>query len=329
MIAFINKKLKELKHKRLSMNGDIAVSTKDFNIASKQLISKISCHDLFVACLCKLDDGRLVSASRDHSIIIYNKITFKPDLIIKEHKRSIKYLIKIYKNKLVSCSDRIRIFKIIDNNYEVAQFLDYHKESVNKIIELKNNNLVSCSENDNSIIFYSKKDDDKYEKYYQISTNDGVDSIVQTKESEICYSIFIKKHTDSIVFYDLSERKTKKKINGIQHSGFPFNMITKNLLIIGGNDMMFIINVDVYQLVRKVEIRNHGWYNGFCKLSENMFLTGGSDGIIRQWKIKGDDISLIYQKEKAHDGSIYALIRLPNGKIGSSSIDNSIKIWSN
>ena len=37
-------------------------------------------------CLTIMNDGRLVSGSADNSIIIYNKTSFNPDLIIKEHK---------------------------------------------------------------------------------------------------------------------------------------------------------------------------------------------------------------------------------------------------
>ena len=42
-----------------------------------------------------MNDGRLASGSEDYSIIIYNRKTFEPDLIIKEHKRSIECIIQL------------------------------------------------------------------------------------------------------------------------------------------------------------------------------------------------------------------------------------------
>ena len=39
--------------------------------------------------LTKLKHGRLVSGSSDNSIIIYNKKTYQPDIIIKEHNKYI------------------------------------------------------------------------------------------------------------------------------------------------------------------------------------------------------------------------------------------------
>ena len=103
-------------------------------------------------------------------------------------------------------------------------------------------------------------------------------------------------------------------------------MIKKDLLIIGGNNKIFIINVNQYRIVREIEVLKSRIF-GFCMLNENMFLTGDQNGIIRQWKIVGDNLFLISQKERAHDGEIYAFMKLGNGLIASCSSDESIKIW--
>ena len=114
-------------------------------------------HTGSIYCLSVLNDGRLASGSNDNSIIIYNKITYKPDLIIKEHKNSVWCITQLYSGILATCSDdkTIKLFNIKENNYNILQTLNYHTNSVYKIIELKNKYLVSCSI-DNSIIFYLK-----------------------------------------------------------------------------------------------------------------------------------------------------------------------------
>jgi len=68
-----------------------------------------------------MNDGRLVSGSGDNSIIIYNKKTYQPDLIIKEHKSWLCNIIQLSSGVLASCSDdkTIKLFKINENNYEV------------------------------------------------------------------------------------------------------------------------------------------------------------------------------------------------------------------
>ena len=73
----------------------------------------------------------------------------------------------------------------------------------------KNKCLVSCSD-DQSIIFYIK-DNNEYIKDYQVSTNGGCTSVIQTNDNEICYS----KKNNSICFFHLLERKIKANLDNI------------------------------------------------------------------------------------------------------------------
>ena len=305
--------------------GNNEISYNDFDISSKQLTLNRKCHTDKVTCLCTLDDGRLVSGSKDNNIIIYNKITYKPDIIIKGHEDTINCVLRLDSDLLVSCSadKTIKIFKIKDKNYESIQSLNDHKDRINKVIELKNKNLVSCS-NDGSAIIYHKNNNNKYEKDYQIQANAWCQCVIQTKENEICYSEY-DDNFYNIYFYDLNEKNVKGKINEINITGSePFNMITKDLLITGGYNEMYVIDVIKYNIIRTIDVPDAGLIFGFCMLNENMFLTGGEDSIIRQWKIEGENINLLYQKEEA---DILGLIKIGEGKLASYSYDESIKIW--
>ena len=62
-------------------------------------------------------------------------------------------------------------------------------------------------------------------------------------------------------------------------------------------------------------------------LNQNMLLTGDDGGIIRQWRIEGDNLILVSKKENAHDWHINVLLNLGNGHIASGSFDKTIKIW--
>jgi len=161
---------------------------KDFKIGLKEPIYNLNYHTGNVLILTVLNDGRLVSGARDNSIIIYNNSTYKPDLIIKEHKGGIFCISQLSSGCLASCSEdkTIKIFEIKGVKYEILQTLKYHKNSVYRIIELKNNTLVSSSK-DSSIIFY-KKDKSQYNIDYKISTDGSCCSLIQTKNNEICYS---------------------------------------------------------------------------------------------------------------------------------------------
>ena len=303
------------------------ITEDNYKIEMKNPIHKITNHTDMVLCLCVLNDGRLVSGSNDKSIIIYNKTTYQPDLIIKEHNNGITCISQLSSGILVSCScdKTIKLFTIKGMKYELLQTLNYHSNSVYKIIELKNNNLVSCS-HDSSIIFYLK-DNNEYKKDYKISTDGACYSIIQTKDNEICYS---EKNGNKICFYNLLERKIKASIPDInKNNGYRewFIMIKKDLLLIPGKDQISIINTDKYKLVQIIKVPGSNSICGVCMLNENMILTGGAAKIIKQWKIEGDNLIMVSKKEKAHDKCINVLLNIGNGFIASGSDDNSIKIW--
>ena len=299
----------------------------DYKIEKKNPIYKLTNHTDWIFCLCVLNDGRLVSGSRDSSIIIYNKTKYQPDLIIKEHNNSVLCITTLSSGILSSCSvdKTIKLFKIKGMKYELLQTLNYHSNIVYKIIELKNKNLASCSD-DEFIIFYFK-DNNEYKKDYKISTEGSCTSIIQTKDNEICYSVY---SGNKICFYDLLEKKMKaslsniSKCNGIREW---FILIKKNLLIIPGQNQISIINTDKYKLIRKIEVPGSNDICGICMLNENMILTGDSAKTIRQFKLENDNLIMVTKKENAHDSTINVLINIGNGFIASGSYDNSVKIW--
>jgi len=304
----------------------IAIDDND-KIENKNPIYTLTNHTDFVLCLCILNDGRLVSGSSDKSIIIYNKNTYKPDLIIKGHKESVYCIIQLSTGELVSCSQdyTIKIYNIKGLKYEVIQTLNNHTNTVYKIIELQNKVLTSCSF-DESIIFY-KRENKEFKKDYQIETNGPCYSIIQTKDNEICYS---ERNNKAICFYEILEGKIKEKIPNINKcNGYAerFIMIREDLLLIPGENQLSIINTNEYKLTRIIDVPNTNYIYGVCLLNKNMLLTGDKSKIIRQWKIDGDNLTLISKIEQAHDKDINVLLNMGNGLIASGSDDYTIKIW--
>ena len=91
-----------------------------------------------------MNDGRLTSGSEDKSIIIYNKTSYKPDIIIKEHNGSIFCIIQLKSGILASCSydKTIKLYNINENEYKVIKTLNEHKSFVTKKIKLKNKQMI-------------------------------------------------------------------------------------------------------------------------------------------------------------------------------------------
>ena len=107
----------------------------------------------------------------------------------------------------------------------------------------------------------------------------------------------------------------------------PFIMISKNLLFIPGNNIISMININYYELIREIEIPNSGFIFGVCMLNKNLLFTGDEKGMIIEWKIEENNVILISKKENAHKCYIFALLNIGNGLFVSCSADISIKIW--
>ena len=316
------KLLEEELNKYKNKNNDIY---DNFNIKNNE--SKIlKYHTDKIRCSTVLKDGRFVTGSLDKSIIIYNNKTFKPDLTIKEHKGSVYCVLQLSSGELASCSDdnTIKIFNIHKNGYNVLQTLKEHTGHVTKIIELKNKQLVSCS-SDKSIIFYNKYNNE-YKKDYSISTNGSNGPIIQTKDNEICYY----ENFDNICFYDFINRIIIRKINNICVSSYIYDsllMISKDLLLITGENQISIVNVNSYNIIRTIRVDNSSWICATCMLNKDMILTGDANKRIIQWKIENDNLQLISMKGNSHNDWIITLSKLDKGHILSGSNDKSVKIW--
>ena len=122
--------------------------------------------------------------------------------------------------------------------------------------------------------------------------------------------------------------ENNNKICNISKSSLsPFIMISKDLLLILGENIISIININYYELIREIEIPNSGWIYGACMLNKNILFTGDDNGILREFKIEKDNLILISKKEKAHNKWISTLLNIGNGHIASGSGDSLIKIW--
>ena len=102
-----------------------------------------------INCIKTLDDGRIAAGDSNSNLIIYNKETFNPEIIIKNNLGNLFNLIQL-KNKNIVCSFKnnctLKIMKIKNNDYEDIQIiLNAHYNYISKIIELTNENLITLS----------------------------------------------------------------------------------------------------------------------------------------------------------------------------------------
>ena len=156
---------------------------KILNLNKLTLITILKTHSKDISYLNVLNDGRLISASKDAVINIYNKNTFQIENSIKEHKDWITDIIQLKNGNLISCSDD-KTVKFYNKNLKVIQNFVFEKP-VLKLKELLNKNIIFTSEN-NSILIYNKDlINDNYQFNYKIEDNDYSIELLEIKKNFI------------------------------------------------------------------------------------------------------------------------------------------------
>ena len=104
-------------------------------------------------------------------------------------------------------------------------------------------------------------------------------------------------------------------------------MMTKDLLLATGENKLSILNINLHNIIRTIDVSGSSWIECACMLNENILLTGDGNKRIIQWKIEGENLQLISKKENAHEKWINTLSKIGNGLIISGSYDYFVKIW--
>ena len=312
--------------KTTSTPFDCAYDFSKFNIQERIPIIKIEPKNGCIYTMKKLNDERIACGFSNGNIIIFSKEKYEKEIELKSfHNGHITFLTQLKNNMLISCGSDgvINFFKILENQYNLIQTIKAHSGRAMKLRELDNNQLVSCSE-DCTLNFYI------YQKEYiieqTIKTNISIYNEMETKNGKLV----LTGSTDKIQFFDISKRKLENQINGIKlYGSLSNNMININekLLAVGGTDNIFIINVITQTKINEVKIPGSSCITCFCKLNDNILLTGDCSNSIRQFKITGEFLIQEKLKEKSHGSQIRMIENFNNGIIITCSDDESFKLW--
>ena len=98
--------------------------------------------------------------------------------------------------------------------------------------------------------------------------------LIQIKDNEICYLEYDGRN--NLCFFDLLERKniTTIKIIGLTTICDSLVMMTKDLLLVTGENKLSIININTHKIIKTIDASGSNWIKCTCLLSENMLLTG-------------------------------------------------------
>ena len=300
---------------------------KILNLNKLTLITILKTHSKDISYLNVLNDGRLISASKDAVINIYNKNTFQIENSIKEHKDWITDIIQLKNGNLISCSDD-KTVKFYNKNLKVIQNFVFEKP-VLKLKELLNKNIIFTSENNSLLIYNKDLINDNYQFNYKIEDNDYSIELLEIKKN----FIVTINYKNSISFFDLNNRK---KINNIKNLdinktffGNHLCLINKNILLICGTIFLYLIDINNYQIINEIKsnfnlslclLNNFNLYENY-----NNYLLIIDNKYIKQYKIVNNNIELMSSKiNKFYDNIV---IQFNNDTIISGGIKKLIHIW--
>jgi len=275
-------------------------------------------------------ENRLITASKDALITVYNLENFEEDYKIRNHTDQIKILTELKNNTLVSCDKSIMFTKFNnDYGYKINQIiLNAHSESINKIIELSDGNLMSCG--DDKLIKIWNKEGETFNISTTINVHKlNINSLLQIKRTEFVSS---SSNENKIYFWDLNLRKIICILENIVCSlnSNSLYKLSKDYFIVGGLMNNYIIDIKTRKVFKKINTHSFYFFNSFLKINENIFFQGNDYGEIILWKINLDknkkkewNIQFI---KKIHDFGINNIIKY-NNYIITCSYDKTVKIF--
>ena len=283
-----------------------------------------------------LKDGNLSCLTKS-SIIIYNK-EYKISDIISEEDNFHYYFThtELLNGSIVTgCfTGEINIYKYKGKNqyeesaYSLFQTLKEHTNSIGKILEI-DNKIISCSSDQTMKIWEIKNSNYICIKSIIINEGEylGKSDIFKINENEL---VSISHGSKYIKFWDI--KNSFNEITKIESNSESFNsicMINNNILILGGDKSLFIIDIITHQKINIIEIGYK--IISMIALSNENILIGckGKKGkhSLRQYKYVDKELLEGNCNEEAHNNEISGLIELKDGVIVSSSYDTTVKFW--
>jgi WD40 repeat protein len=239
------------------------------------------------------------------------------------------------KNKNIACSFNdyftLKIIKIKNNNeYENIQIINKaHNNNITKIIELNNGNIITFSHDCYFKIWKSNNNYNEYAKIYEFNDSNYIFDGIEIKDNEILYSS--NSNPQSLVFFDLNFKvkfNVLKNLKLYREIGCRSIKLNNDEVVVAGDKKIYLIDINNYEISHEIDTD----YRNYCilKLSNNLFLTGDSNGTITQYKIKNKYLNKESIKNNCSKNSWMMVMTLLNDKIitaGDGS--NEIKIWKN
>ena len=274
-------------------------------------------HKKDVLILFELNDGRLIVYSSDKIIYIYKR-TMNIDFRINKINSVIQSMIQTQDQNLICCSYEITILKLFKSSYEIVQII---KTWTNKIIEIKElegninyNNSLLASQNNYIRIYQTSEKQKLYKLNYEYNFGENINNIIYLKNND--YAILLDDYFKNIYLkiFDLKTKTIKESLYQIKAKESGEMLIIDNkYLIVSLYLNLILVDIEGPYKILHIFKTSFGCVHSFCKLNNNIFLSGDDVGDIIEWKIEKNKIKKIKEYNSSKK-DIYSVIKYNNNE---------------
>ena len=107
-------------------------------------------------------------------------------------------------------------------------------------------------------------------------------------------------------------------------------MLSNNILAIGGDSVITLVDINAYYKIREINIENSGQIYSILKFTDNIIITGDHIGKLKQWTFNEESQNLnktSFLKDKAHSSIVRYCLKINNNLFATCSDDSYLKIW--
>ena len=252
-------------------------------------------HEEDITSICFLKDGRLVTSSTN-TILIFNKNTFRIEIIIKE-KGNVTYMNINKDGTLITCLYRtyLHLYEINGNEYNIIQTIKPYdlisdvigkfdnSFQTQKFIELKNGNIAFLVWA-YAVSFYKKKK--KSKKYSYLNKykekDEGVTDLIELDNNEFCLFLTFEK---KIQFLDMNTKKITENIKFNIYTSYSKNsllLMNNKDILVAGDKQMLVIDAQKKIIINTINLNVDFNLTSMYKLSYNIILVGYWNNYIEQ-----------------------------------------------
>ena len=275
--------------------------------------------DKKIYCSYKLKDGRFAIGC-DQEVIIYDPENIIPVVTINDEiGSSVNCFCQLNNGKLCFGTNKgnIKICDILKDDYTLLQTIHISSE-VNGIEFLDFGNLCVICEDKTLKYFY--EENGEFKESMSINLDHIPKNMMQYKNK----IMIVVCKDNAIIFIDFIEKQILKTITDAKCEK-SLIQLTDITMAVGSKDLIEVY--DIEKMIKVREFKINGNIKVFCKLTDDLLLSGDENGTIIQWKLHGINFNELCKREKAHNGSVEDIITLNNGAVVSVGLDCFVKVW--